>query len=223
MATSTRDGGAERRLGGADRGGLRVGVRDARDGLVVGRARLAEDVGGDDAALVLADVGKRPDAGDVADRPQALAGAQVRVDRDAVGVGLDADGLQADPVHPRAPAGGDEQPVAAQLAPVARAPGRSPRRRAARRSRSRRGRSSMPSRAQDLAERLASGAGSRGSRCSERSMSTTSPPRRRTACAISTPTGPPPSTSRRRGTAFMPVASRFVQTPSSSRRPRTAG
>ena len=33
-------------------------------------------------------------------------------------VGLDADGLQADPVDARAPAGGDEQAVAAQLAAV---------------------------------------------------------------------------------------------------------
>ena len=54
-------------------------------------------------------------------------------------------------------------------------------------------------------------------------MSATSPPRRRTACAISTPTGPPPSTSSRRGTAFMPVTSRLVQMPSSSRRPGTGG
>jgi hypothetical protein len=60
---------------------LRVGVDDGRHGLVVGRPRLAEDVGGDDLALVLADVGQRPEAGDVADRPRALAGAQVGVDR----------------------------------------------------------------------------------------------------------------------------------------------
>src|SRR5487761_1165714 len=37
------------------------------------------------------------------------------------------------------------------------------------------------------------------------------------------PAGPPPSTSRRRGTAFMLVASRVPQTPSSSRRPGTGG
>ena len=43
------------------------------------------------------------------------------------------------------------------------------------------------------------------------------------ACAISTPTGPPPSTSSRRGTSFSPVASRFVQTPSSSRSPGIGG
>ena len=55
------------------------------------------------------------------------------------------------------------------------------------------------------------------------STTTASPPSRRTACAISTPTGPPPRISRRRGTAFMPVASRLVQTPSSSRRPGTGG
>ena len=36
----------------------------------------------------------------------------------AVAVGFDADGLEADPVDARAPAGGDEQAVAAQLAAV---------------------------------------------------------------------------------------------------------
>ena len=48
------------------------------------------------------------------------------------------------------------------------------------------------------------------------------PPRpcRASACAISTPTGPPPSTSSRRGTSFRPVASRLVHTPSSSREAR---
>jgi hypothetical protein len=46
-------------------------VRHARNRIVVRLARLAEDVGGDDAALVLADVSERPDARDVADRPLA--------------------------------------------------------------------------------------------------------------------------------------------------------
>ena len=119
MATSaTRADGAERRVGGADRAGLRVGVGDARHRLVVGLARLAEDVGGHDLALVLADMGQRPEPGDVADRPQPLAGAEPRVDRDPARVGVDADRLQADARDPRAPAGGDEEPVAAQLAAV---------------------------------------------------------------------------------------------------------
>ena len=78
---------------------------------------LAENVRGDDLALVFADVGQQPHAGDVADGPQALPGAQVRVDREAVRAGLDADRLQA-VGHPRAPAGGHEQVVAAQLAAV---------------------------------------------------------------------------------------------------------
>ena len=51
----------------------------------------------------------------------------------------------------------------------------------------------------------------------------TEAPRPRTACAISTPTGPPPSTSSRRGTSLSAVTSRFVQTPSSSSRPGTGG
>ena len=60
-----------------------------------------------------------PDAGDVADRPQALAHAQVCVDRDAVSVGFHADGLEADITDARPPAGGDQQAVAAELAAVA--------------------------------------------------------------------------------------------------------
>ena len=60
--------------------------------------------------------GQRPVTSPIAH--SVLRRAQVRVDRDAVGVGLDADGLEAEPVDPRSPAGGDEQPVAAQLAPV---------------------------------------------------------------------------------------------------------
>jgi len=63
-------------------------------------------------------VGQRPDAGDVADRPQALAGAQVRVNRDAVAVRLDSDRLEADAVDARTPARGHEQAVAAQRAAV---------------------------------------------------------------------------------------------------------
>src|SRR5260370_1442915 len=104
-------------LGGADRGRLRVGVGHVRHGVVVGLARLAEDVRGDDLALVLAHVGQQPDAGDVTDGPQPLPGAQVRVDSDALRAGLDADRFQAGG-HARAPASGDEQVVTAQLAAV---------------------------------------------------------------------------------------------------------
>ena len=81
----------------------------------------------------------------------------------------------------------------------------------------------MPSRRRTSPSASPSGAGSRASTCSEPSTSTTSPPRRRTACAISVPTGPPPRTSIRRGTAFIPVASRLVQIPSSSRSPGIGG
>ena len=216
-------GRAEPSLACADRGGLRVGEDDTGHGLVVGLSRLAEDVGGDDVALVLADMGERPDPGHIADRPQSLAGAQVGVDRDPVAVRLDADRLQAEPVDAWAPAGGDEQAVAAQLAAVVELPGRSPRPRAAPRSQCTPSTSSTPSRRRASPSASPSGAGSRASTCSALSASATSPPRRRTAWAISTPTGPPPSTSRRRGMAFMPVASRLVQTPSSSRRPGTGG
>ena len=175
------------------------------------------------SALVLADVGQRPDAGDVADRPQPLADAQLRVDRDAVRVGLDADGLEPDAVDARAPAGRDQQAVAAQLAPVverqdvvvAFAP--------------RGGRLDAEDdldavAAQRVGERLAERRGLAGEQVLG-PVARASPRRRdgATACAISTPTGPPPSTSSRRGTAFRPVASRLVQSPSSSRRPGIGG
>ncbi len=113
-----RGGGAVSRLGGAHRGGLRVGVGDAGNGLVVRRARLAGDVRRDNVALVLADVGQRPDAGDVADRPQPLTCPQVLVNVDPFRVRLDAHGLQADSLHPRAPAGRHQQPVTPPVGPV---------------------------------------------------------------------------------------------------------
>ena len=131
-------GGAEPGLRGADGGCLRVGVDDVRHGLVVGLAGLAENVRGDDLALVLADVGQQPHAGDVADGPQAFPGAQVRVDPDAVRAGVGADRFQA-ARYARAPAGGDEQVVAAQLAAVLEGQHVVRRRRAARRSPARRG------------------------------------------------------------------------------------
>ena len=109
---------AEAVVGNADRRRLRVGVGHPRDRLVVGLARLPEDVGRDDLPLVLADVGQRPEPGDVADRPEVLRHAQVCVDRDAVGVRLDADGVEAEPLDPRPSPGGDQQPVAAQLPAV---------------------------------------------------------------------------------------------------------
>ena len=68
-------GGAELRLGGTHGRSLGIGVGDTRDRLVVGLAWFAEDVRGDDLALILPDVRQLPDAGDVADRPEPLADA----------------------------------------------------------------------------------------------------------------------------------------------------
>ena len=78
-------GAAIRRFERAHRCGLRVGVGDSRNGLVVRRMRLAGDVRRDHVALVLADVGERPDPGDIANRPQAFARAHVLIDVDPVG------------------------------------------------------------------------------------------------------------------------------------------
>ena len=108
----------ELRVAGAHRRGLGVGVGDARHGVVVGLPGLAEDVRRDDVALVLADVGQRPGAGHVADRPQALTRAHVLVHRDPVGVNLDADRLEADPLHTGSPPRRDQEAVAAELGPV---------------------------------------------------------------------------------------------------------
>src|SRR6266511_2685542 len=86
--------------------GGRLGVRehDARDGVVGGFPVLAEDVGGGDAPLVLADVGQRPDPGYVADRPDAVAGPHPGIDLDALPPGLDPDGVEPEvlAVAPRA-------------------------------------------------------------------------------------------------------------------------
>ena len=144
---------------------------------------LAGDVRRDHVTLVLADVGQRPDAGDVADRPQPLARPQVLVDLDAVRVDLDADRLQADSLDPRAPPRAHQQLVAAQLACRRRTPARSPRRRAARRLACWPSLSSIPSWRSASLSASPSGAGSRGSTRSAPSTITASPPSRRTTWA----------------------------------------
>src|SRR5260370_14701108 len=63
-------------LGGGEPGGgdLGVGEHDPGDAVIGGGARAAEDVVGDDAALVVGDVGEQGDAGDIAERPHARPG-----------------------------------------------------------------------------------------------------------------------------------------------------
>src|SRR5947209_3203034 len=79
---------------------------------------LPRDVRRDHVPLVLADVRQRPDAVDVADRPQAIARPHELVDLDAAGVDLNTHRLQADALDAGAPAGCDKQSVASQLAGV---------------------------------------------------------------------------------------------------------
>lgn len=172
-------------------------------------------------ALVHADLRQRPDAGDVAHRPQPLGAhhAHARVDGDpALGPRRHAHGLSgrrrpAAPDGPSPPAadrraarGRRRGPTRSPRPPAVRGPSRRP----------------APPRRRRAAAPRASGGVSRG-RCGLRSTRTTSPPSRRTACAISVPTGPPPTTSRRRGTALIAVASRLVQMPSSSLSPGIVG
>jgi hypothetical protein len=57
---------------------LRIGEDYPRYGLVVRFARRAKDVRRDDPGLILSDMGQLPDGIDIADRPEALARAQVR-------------------------------------------------------------------------------------------------------------------------------------------------
>jgi hypothetical protein len=102
----------------AHRRHLGIGEDDARHRLEVRLAALAQDVGGDDLALVLPDVGQLPDAFDVTDRPEAVRRTQARIDGDALRVGADADRLQAQLPHAGPPAGGDEEAVTSQLATV---------------------------------------------------------------------------------------------------------
>src|SRR4030095_8748226 len=80
--------------------------------------RLTEDVRRDDLALVLTDVGQLPDTVDVSDCPQAITRSQVFVDRHATFLGFHADRFEPQIVHPRPPAGRDEQVVASQLTTV---------------------------------------------------------------------------------------------------------
>ena len=88
-----------------------VRVHDARNGFVVGLAGFAENVGGDDLALILPYVGQQPHAGDVANGPQTIAGAQVVVDRDAVPVSVNADCVEAYPVDYQTNGWGDLRDV----------------------------------------------------------------------------------------------------------------
>src|SRR5881227_2425661 len=113
-----RRAGSEARLERANRRGLRIGEDNTREGFIVGYAWLAQDVRGDDVALVLPGRRQWPDAGHVADRPDPIGGAQVHVDRDSVAVGRDADGLEPDAVDTRTATGRDEQPVTPQFAAV---------------------------------------------------------------------------------------------------------
>ena len=135
---------------------------------------------------------KRPQPVDVADRPDASARAQVRVDRHSTRVRLDADACRgrARRTRGRRPVA-TSKPVTAQLAPVVESRARSRHRRGASDGCAEQA-SSMPSASSDRAERLAERRGSRPSRCSAISVTTTSPPSRRTTCPSSTPTGPPP-------------------------------
>ena len=121
---------------------------------------------GDDVALVLPDVRQRPDAGDVADRPQAVGRAQARVDRDAR-EGRPRCRPSRGRCRRRAGGGRSRRGGGRRAARGRRrARGRSRRRRVARRVACAPSTSSMPSRRRTSPSASPSGAGSRGSTCS---------------------------------------------------------
>src|SRR5260221_546398 len=105
--------------GEADGGDLGVGEHDPGDALVGGGPFAAEDVVGDDPALIRGDVGGQGDPGDVAYGPQAVRRAAVLVDRDlAARAGRYADGLPAEPRGDRLAPGADDHHVGLGLGAV---------------------------------------------------------------------------------------------------------
>src|SRR5207342_2430698 len=109
-AALTYDEAVARR--GADRGDLRVGEGDRRDGAVVGAGRPTGRVGRGHARLVLAGVREHGNAGHVARGPHAVACAHALVDLDAAHRDLEAERLEAEPLDRGPPAGGDDQALA---------------------------------------------------------------------------------------------------------------
>ena len=78
----------------------------------------AEQVRDRDVRLVARDVGEGAAAGDVADRPEPLAGPRAVVDVDGVGLGVEPDGLEPDVGEVVGAAGHDEQLVHDQVVAV---------------------------------------------------------------------------------------------------------
>ena len=199
-------------------GQFRIGVGHPGQRRVIDLGRQPEQhVPDHDAGVVAGDVGELRPAGHVADREDAaVGGAETGVGLDALGRELDAGGFEAEAVDIGLAAGGDQQVRAFD-------PGR--RRRARRRCRcrgARRWRSRRP-----RADRRLRRSGGRGPRRRGRDRpwagwlpfcrTVTSAPRRRWACAISMPMGPPPITIRCSGAAFRSKIVSLVRKGTSSR------
>src|SRR5205823_12504281 len=88
---------------------LRICEDHARYRAVVGFPWLAEDVRGGDPSVVLADVCQRPDAGDIADRPDPVAGAHVPVNVYPTPIGFDANVLEPDTLQSGPTPGGNKE------------------------------------------------------------------------------------------------------------------
>ena len=105
-------------IGQADGCDLRIGEDDPRNDAVVGPRGTAEDVCNRHSRLVLPDVGEERDAGDVADRPDAVSGAAPLVDGDAVGIRIDSDRFQAQFLRASPTSARDDEDLAAHLVAV---------------------------------------------------------------------------------------------------------
>lgn len=153
---------------------------------------------------------ERHDAGHVADGPDAVSGAAAPVDRYALRARLHADVLEADALDACRAAGGDQHLMTGHL--VAAGERDDPTRPVATHTFGTGTEAHVDALlGQDLADQLSD----RGILPVEepvgRLQSVTSTPNRRKSCASSTPTGPPPRTTRLEGSSLTVVASRLVQ------------
>ena len=102
-------------FGETDGGGGGVRVDAARDRTVVRAGVVAEQVRGEQAAVVVRGVGEGRDAGDVAAGPEVVVPdhAATVVDLEGARSQVDAEQLEAEAVEVRDPPGGDEQALGA--------------------------------------------------------------------------------------------------------------
>jgi hypothetical protein len=95
-----------------------VGKDDPGDAGVIGPAGLAQDVVGNDAPLVLGNMGEGHDSGHIADRPSAVGNGAPVVDHNALLAWLHPDALKANVGHSRTTTGAQDNNVCSEFASV---------------------------------------------------------------------------------------------------------